>query len=53
MKVILFGGCWYLPNFSKYEFNGIIDPACDSKTQNKIRKILLDSKNETIIIGGR
>ena len=53
VKVILFGGCWYLPNFSKYEFNGIIDPTCDSKTQNKIRKILLDSENETIIIGGR
>ena len=53
VKIILFGGCWYLPNFSKYEVTGKIDPTCDSKNQNKIRKILLNSNNETIIIGGR
>ncbi len=53
VKVILFGGCWYLPNFSKVEVTGKIDKSCDYNVQNKIRDILLNSKNETIIIGGR
>ena len=35
VKIILFGGCWYLPNFSKYEVTGKIDPTCDSNNQNK------------------
>ena len=53
VKIILFGGCWYLPDFTKFESTGEIDDSCDSKTQNKIREILLSSTNETIIIGGR
>ena len=53
VKVILFGGCWYLPDFNKFDVTGKVDETCNSKNQNKIRQILLNSTNETIIIGGR
>ena len=53
VKVILFGGCWYLPNFSKYEITGQIDESCNAKTHNDIREMLLNSDDQIIIIGGR
>jgi len=53
VKVILFGGCWYLPNFNKYNEGEKIDKFCNAENQNKIRDILLKNENSTIIIGGR
>ena len=53
VKVILFGGCWYLPQFNKFNANEKIDKFCNAKNQNKIKEILHKSRNSTIILGGR
>tara|TARA_A100001015_G_C15005898_1_gene720620 strand:+ start:317 stop:2350 length:2034 start_codon:yes stop_codon:yes gene_type:complete len=53
VKVILFGACWYLPDFNRYEANGQLDKFCNAENQNKIRKILLNSQDSIIITGGR
>ena len=54
VNVFTIGGCWYLPDFDKFDKKTRnIDTNCNSTNQNKIRKKILETKNSIVIIGGR